>query len=153
MKNKVIKKKRNKPGHKMADRLCRLCGEMIPIDKCLNMHHLSYKSNITVPLHYTCHSIVHCRVKFHHPYMKKFGKDLGPLAAARAVIQMYERYPQVIKEMDIQNKLNMPDTVMCGNRKCKTKNTCYRFRPQKEKTQDHYNLDVDDACAGYWEIT
>ncbi len=94
-----MKKKRNKPGYKVKDRKCRLCGEHIPVEKCLNMHHISYKSDITLPLHYTCHSIVHCRVKFHHPYMKKYGKDYGPYFASKAVMEMYEQHPEVMKEI------------------------------------------------------
>ena len=100
MKKKTKKTKRKKPGYKVIDRVCGLCSKWIPKDKCLNLHHISYKLNIVVPLHYLCHSVVHCRVRFLHPYMKKYGKDLGAFLGAHAVVKMYEKYPEVIKEIE-----------------------------------------------------
>ena len=93
------KKKRNKPGYRETDRLCRFCNELIPVDKSLYKHHISYKQNVVLPLHYNCHGVVHGNLKYNCPYDKKYGVDLSPVFRARAILKMYEKYPDIMKEI------------------------------------------------------
>jgi len=91
-----MKQKRKPAGWREADRHCALCNKEIPPDKYLNRHHLSYDPEIIVSLHYTCHNVVHGRVKYHHPYDRQYGKDFGPYFTARSVMNLYRRVEHLI---------------------------------------------------------
>lgn len=70
---------------------CELCGKNKEEGKKFNKHHISYEKDITINLCYTCHSLVHCRLKFGNPFEKKYGKDLGFYKLSKKFIKIYEK--------------------------------------------------------------
>jgi len=104
---KLSKPKRRKAGYREKNRICALCDLFISKDQALVRHHLSYKQNFTVSLHWLCHEIVHGRLKYRDQYVGKFGIDFGPYQKAKDIVDMYERYPNIKKEIEetVTNKL------------------------------------------------
>ena len=68
---------------------CAMCKKIVPPERRLNYHHLSYRSKIVVPLCFVCHCIVHCRLQYHSPY-KKYGDDYGAVHLAKDILELYE---------------------------------------------------------------
>jgi hypothetical protein len=74
---------------------CVLCGKKQLIvkgkKKVFNRHHIDYSKDITIDLCYTCHSLVHGRLRFGNPWDAKYGKDKGFYELAKAFIKTYDR--------------------------------------------------------------
>lgn len=111
---KKQKKKRLPAGSRITDRMCGLCGTNIPLDKGLHRHHLQYEpTEIVKSLHaYTCHNIVHRRVKYHCPYDKKYNVDFSPVFVAIDILKMYkEVLPTIRKRFP---ELELGECPHCG---------------------------------------
>lgn len=84
-----------KSGDKLSDhlspcRVCAICGRDNTKIKVFNRHHLRYDPpEIVVDLCLACHSRLHGRVCYNHPFEKVYGKDLGPFMFACAVTGLY----------------------------------------------------------------
>ena len=70
--------------------VCRLCGKKKVGKKRFNRHHIDYSKDITVVLCYTCHSLVHSRLRFPSPWEAKYGKDKGFYELAKAFLDLYD---------------------------------------------------------------
>lgn len=123
---KEPKKKRNKPGYRETDRLCKLCDKIIPQDKSLYRHHISYgnttegkkrnaphpprRNDICRSLHYVCHGAAHCRIEYHNPYEKKYGKDFAAVALA---LDLFKLCKPILREaiayINFINKKEAPE--------------------------------------------
>ena len=53
---------------------CELCDRKKEEGKRYNLHHLNYDKDITIPLCFNCHQIVHNRPSWGNPWLKKYGK-------------------------------------------------------------------------------
>jgi len=76
--------------------ICALCGKTQERNKkgrlkVFNKHHIDYKRNITILLCYTCHSLVHGRLRFGNPWDKKYGKDKGFYRLSKRFQAIYEK--------------------------------------------------------------
>ena len=72
---------------------CYLCERKIPLNKRMNNHHISYIKDITIPLCFSCHQIVHGRHCWGNVVLQmcgKYGKDIGMYAVACRIIRIYE---------------------------------------------------------------
>ena len=69
---------------------CVLCGKKRTGNKVFNKHHVDYEKDITICLCYTCHSLVHGRLRFGNPWDKKYGKDKGFYMLAKRFLEVYE---------------------------------------------------------------
>jgi len=68
---------------------CELCGKEKEGKKVFNKHHIDYTRDITITLCYTCHSIVHGRLRYGNPWDKKYGKDKGFYELCKRFISIY----------------------------------------------------------------
>ena len=53
---------------------CELCSRKKEEGKRYNLHHIDYDNNITIPICFNCHQIVHNRASWGNPWLKKYGK-------------------------------------------------------------------------------
>jgi hypothetical protein len=79
---------------------CAMCKRMIPPEKRINSHHLSYRNSIVVDLCFICHSVVHGRLKFHNPY-DKYGVDYGAVYMAEDIMKLYKPVYAEIQEFKV----------------------------------------------------
>jgi len=74
---------------------CVLCGKVQKKVKgklkVFNKHHIDYPKDITIQLCYTCHSLIHGRLRFGNPWDKKYGNDKGFYELAKAFILAYDK--------------------------------------------------------------
>jgi len=89
---------------KHEDTKCVLCGKDIIFGervkgKVGNKHHISYARDTVINLCYICHNIIHLRLKFGNPFDKRFGADYGSYVVSRRIIRLFERYPEVIRDI------------------------------------------------------
>lgn len=103
MKNSTLHKKRRKPGYAIEDkyRTCVICHKFIPRTKSLYKHHLCYRENgkeTVVHLCYTCHDLVHSKLRYHNFFQKKYGTDFGCYFTARTIVQLYQKVLPSIKK-------------------------------------------------------
>ena len=111
---KKVKKKRTPAGHKIVDRKCGLCGIDIPLEKGLHRHHLQYEpvELIKSLCAYTCHNVVHRRVKYNCLFDKQYGKDFAPVFVAIAILKMYKQALPTVRERFPE--LELGECVHCG---------------------------------------
>ena len=81
-----------KQAKKQELKVCELCGKVQERKangrlKNFHRHHIDYKLDLTIMLCYTCHSLVHGRLRFGNPWDKKYGKDKGCYEFSKAYIK------------------------------------------------------------------
>jgi hypothetical protein len=79
---------------KPPPRKCQICDRVAgdgpgEIKKIIR-HHLCYAPEITADLCYGCHSWLHNTARsWNHPFIKAYGKDIGPWVFAAGVVGLY----------------------------------------------------------------
>ena len=71
--------------------VCVLCGKAKRVKRQYHRHHIDYERDIYVILCYTCHSLVHGRLRWGNTWDKKYGNDKGFYELSKAFIEVYEK--------------------------------------------------------------
>ena len=69
---------------------CVLCGKLKVGDKRYARHHIHYHNDIVIMLCYSCHMLIHGRLRFRSPWETLYGKDKAFYDLAKAFIPIYE---------------------------------------------------------------
>ena len=82
---------------------CVLCNDLVPLSKIANKHHISYESDTTIFLCYTCHNLLHWRLKFKtrywKEYEKKYGEDFFAFFLCHDILKQFYKHPDVVSEI------------------------------------------------------
>ena len=70
--------------------VCELCGKVKEGKKQYHRHHIDYDKDVVIMLCYTCHSLVHGRLRWGNSWDARYGKDKGFYELAKAFIAIYE---------------------------------------------------------------
>ena len=90
---------------------CELCGELVPVSKIANEHHIDYGADTTIFLCYTCHNIFHWRLRFKTRYWKdyfnRYGEDFGSFFLCHDILKLFYKHEGVME--NIKSKFEKGD--------------------------------------------